>query len=337
MSVPKALAQWSVHEVGEWIEGICRFNNLANYKSNFVNHHVDGHSLSTLKEKDLEEVLGIPGRDATTLVEHVHHLAAFIESVQRPAFVSDLQPPDILSVTNDPLNETRNGQYQFGVFNTVGREWLHDPQVAQERGTSVLDVAHQLINFNFPFVELLTVTPQLHLSCLVCGKIFAIESEEQIKCHIIEHTQRPAVLTFSPPAIISDTVNLQTSPSTLSPLLSESKSAGTLACTMHKLSSHTSKTDKELNILSTERKWRCLHEGCGKSFKRLSHLRRHEIVHRALQERTRYLCSEPGCTKHYSTKYDLAAHIRQVLWRSTRRRLERPHALSRQQSLDVAV
>jgi hypothetical protein len=81
---------------------------------------------------------------------------------------------------------------------------------------------------------------------------------------------------------------------------------------MHKLSSHTSKTDKELNILSTERKWRCLHEGCGKSFKRLSHLRRHEIVHRALQERTRYLCSEPGCTKHYSTKYDLAAHIRQV-------------------------
>jgi hypothetical protein len=77
-----ALTQWSVQEVGEWIERICLFNDLKNYKHNFVNHQVDGSLLSQLKVKDLEEALGIPNKDAKTLEQHIQHLAKFIGNNQ---------------------------------------------------------------------------------------------------------------------------------------------------------------------------------------------------------------------------------------------------------------
>lgn len=70
------------------------------------------------------------------------------------------------------------------------------------------------------------------------------------------------------------------------------------------------------------RKFVCEHAGCGKSFKRSGHLKRHRLVHQPQQDRARFACKEPGCTKNYSTKYDLTAHYRQVhegvkLWKCT--------------------
>lgn len=61
-----------------------------------------------------------------------------------------------------------------------------------------------------------------------------------------------------------------------------------------------------------KRKFKCSFPGCGRSFKRSGHLKRHKIVHLPQKERKRFHCDESGCNKHYSTKYDLAAHKRQA-------------------------
>lgn len=62
----------------------------------------------------------------------------------------------------------------------------------------------------------------------------------------------------------------------------------------------------------SKRKYKCNFPNCGKSFKRSGHLKRHKIVHLPQKERRRYYCEYEGCKKNYSTKYDLAAHVRQV-------------------------
>lgn len=62
----------------------------------------------------------------------------------------------------------------------------------------------------------------------------------------------------------------------------------------------------------SKRKYKCNFPNCGKSFKRSGHLKRHKIVHLPQKERKRYYCEYEGCKKNYSTKYDLAAHVRQV-------------------------
>lgn len=61
-----------------------------------------------------------------------------------------------------------------------------------------------------------------------------------------------------------------------------------------------------------ERKFRCDVEGCHKTFKRSGHLKRHRLVHLPPNQRERYRCWKQTCNKHYSTKYDLAAHMRQA-------------------------
>jgi len=60
------------------------------------------------------------------------------------------------------------------------------------------------------------------------------------------------------------------------------------------------------------RRYLCDITGCGKTFKRSGHLKRHKLVHAPAAERERYPCTQTSCSKSYSTKYDLAAHIRQV-------------------------
>lgn len=61
-----------------------------------------------------------------------------------------------------------------------------------------------------------------------------------------------------------------------------------------------------------DRKFRCEFEGCHKTFKRSGHLKRHHLVHLHPSQRQRYPCPKSTCNKHYSTKYDLAAHLRQA-------------------------
>lgn len=60
------------------------------------------------------------------------------------------------------------------------------------------------------------------------------------------------------------------------------------------------------------RRYLCDITGCGKTFKRSGHLKRHKLVHAPATERERYPCTQASCSKTYSTKYDLAAHVRQV-------------------------
>ena len=88
---------------------------------------------------------------------------------------------------------------------------------------------------------------------------------------------------------------------------------------------------------SGERKFRCDVEGCHKTFKRSGHLKRHRLVHLPPNQRERYRCWKQTCNKHYSTKYDLAAHMRQAhggveLLRCTVRNCARRFV--RQESLD---
>lgn len=69
---------------------------------------------------------------------------------------------------------------------------------------------------------------------------------------------------------------------------------------------------QEDNDDSSSRKYKCDVIGCKRSFKRSGHLKRHKIVHIPQKERRRFYCASDGCDKHYSTKYDLVAHEKQV-------------------------
>jgi hypothetical protein len=70
--------------------------------------------------------------------------------------------------------------------------------------------------------------------------------------------------------------------------------------------------DENEDDLDEDRKYSCDITGCEKAFKRSGHLKRHKLIHQPKDARERYHCSQDGCIKNYSTKYDLAAHIRQV-------------------------
>ena len=88
----------------------------------------------------------------------------------------------------------------------------------------------------------------------------------------------------------------------------------------------------------TDRHFRCNAPGCTKSFKRSGHLKRHRLVHLPSAHRERFQCHLSSCNKHYSTKYDLAAHVRQVhegaeVIRCSFHRCNRRFA--RQESLDL--
>lgn len=87
-----------------------------------------------------------------------------------------------------------------------------------------------------------------------------------------------------------------------------------------------------------ERKFRCDVDGCHKTFKRSGHLKRHRLVHLPPNQRERYRCWKQTCNKHYSTKYDLAAHMRQAhggvellrcTVRNCARRFVRPESLEK--------
>eukprot|EP01122_Echinamoeba_exundans_P001229 TRINITY_DN1122_c0_g1_i1.p1 TRINITY_DN1122_c0_g1~~TRINITY_DN1122_c0_g1_i1.p1 ORF type:complete len:504 (-),score=93.23 TRINITY_DN1122_c0_g1_i1:149-1660(-) len=70
--------------------------------------------------------------------------------------------------------------------------------------------------------------------------------------------------------------------------------------------------DENDDDLDEDRKYSCDITGCEKAFKRSGHLKRHKLIHQPKDARERFHCSQAGCIKNYSTKYDLAAHIRQV-------------------------
>jgi hypothetical protein len=80
-SFSQALTQWSVEEVGQWIECICQLHNINNYKKNFVDNQVDGSALIRVTTKELEENLGIPSADAKTLETNIQQLSEFLGNI----------------------------------------------------------------------------------------------------------------------------------------------------------------------------------------------------------------------------------------------------------------
>lgn len=120
------------------------------------------------------------------------------------------------------------------------------------------------------------------VACYLCGKGF--KNSQQIQAHVeIEH------LLHTPLPNTNQFINL--------PYIDFKRYFN---------SEDTPDVDEE-----ESRKFRCDVLGCGRTFKRSGHLKRHKLVHVPQTERRRFYCESEGCDKNYSTKYDLTAHYRQ--------------------------